>query len=75
MRHLILTLGADLSRPRVPRQHDKIAFEVREFGGHINLSRYDICRSPHEFKAQAQEDRLQILKTLEAQAALDAVVS
>ena len=40
---------------------------------HVNLSTI-FANSPIEIRAQAQEDRLQILKTLEALEAPDAVV-
>ena len=53
----------------------EIAFEVRSLvDTYVDLGT-NYAKAPIQFKARTQEDRLQILKTLEAHAAPDAVVS
>ena len=47
----------------------KIESEVLEFGEHMCWSWYYMGRRPIEIRALAQEDRVQICKTFEAQAA------
>ena len=75
--HLLPTLGADFS---LPRQHGmNLALELCPMYWRM-VDTYDdlgmiFADAPIEIRAQAQEDRLQILKRLEAQAAPDAVVS
>ena len=43
----------------------EIASEIRESIGHVGGSHYCVCRGPFEIKAEAQDDRLQLLQALE----------